>query len=144
MPVDVTPVYEKYTEAQCSFDKTLQLEVPTELGVGLFDEDMDRPLPIFIKDTNSCGVPDTLKFFREIRFYGNGDAWARVMVDNQVIVTTPDNVPIVMEQDPTLARILNMPRGTAGYWIDVEVTLVGRFMFWEIIWEPVTDEKEDQ
>lgn len=144
MPVDVTPVYQQYLKAQLSFDTLLQLPVPTDLAIGLFDEDMDRPLPMFIKDMSTCGAPDTLKYFREIRFYGNGDAWVRCMIDGILGPVTPDNVPVVMEQDPTGARVLNMPRGTCGYWIDIEFVTMGRFMFYEIIWDPVTDEKESE
>lgn len=144
MAVDVTPVYQAFLKAQCAFDQILHMAVPTQLGIGLFDEDQSRPLPMFLKDQTSCEAPDVLKYFREIRFYGNGDAWARVMVDNTVVATTPHDIPIVMEEDVTKARIFNLPRGTCGYWIDVESVMLGRFMFYDVIWEPVSGQKEDE
>ncbi len=125
-------VYQQYLVAQTSRDR-LAHAYNTTVAYGQFDEGRDF-MPQFV-DTGPifCGAPGALKRFRQVTFGGNGKLYIRAIVDNKEAATGY----VILSEGPAQANIFRLPRGTAGYAIQLQISGLGWWRFFEIDFDPI-------
>lgn len=88
------------------------------VGSGLYRWNRGMRVPIhWIGPDDGCGDEFTRKRFRAVIMHGDGTAYAVVFVDGRKV----SQGTIQATQTPDRPRRLNLPRGTTGYSIRVEL-----------------------
>lgn len=86
--------------------------------LGIWNASPVRLLPAMVATRKLNLGTSRVKFFRRVTFHGDGEAFVAVIVDGEVVVP---RAHVVMVEGPSSPATINLPRGTAGRWILLEI-----------------------
>lgn len=130
--------YQNYLTAGTSFARLAPFDdgnndYPSKNVYGLFNEGRDPLLPFVDTGLIFCGNPSVLKYFNEVKFSGNGKIYVRALVDSTEVARGYT----ILSQDPNIANVFRLPRGTAGYGLRLQLTGIAWWRHFEINWDEV-------
>jgi len=141
MVLSLVDPYEPYVAAQTSFSRLAPQGPSTQLVYATFGEGQ-RVLVPFV-DTGivypgvggQMGDPALLRYIWGIRFGGQGTLFVRALVDEVEV----QRGYVVLEEDATQASYFQLPNGTAGYGIQLQITGSAWWRYYQIDWDPVVE-----
>lgn len=125
---------QKFLEAQAGFDKPFVPDVMNGVSVYRW-EGSTQMVPVRLRTgPNPCGNPFERKWFSSIELNGEAGGWfvCRVWVDGRLVVSSVEGS---FAEAPGMPRRVRLPRGTKGYFIDMEIVFTGRFRGAEVFFD---------